>query len=283
MGHRTVKRVPLDFNWPLNKVWDGYLCHDGGPCPEEGKTCFGGSTAAGKWLDAVARLIAMIGSEAAEAPNAGELAARGRIYPHPYLEEWDTAPRSEIDRAAFERIREIPSQNERFAALDRYRRRNPPTLLPLTGELVQLVMGLGAPHLGGFSGSEVSWAISQKLLEVAGMPESWGVCPVCGGNADDPAKRSAAEAWKETEPPTGEGWQLWETCSEGSPVSPVFSTAELLADWAAENATVFASIKATRDQWLEMILGEAEEGTLDCGSLLISDGEKTDAACNFKE
>lgn len=24
MGHRTVKRVPLDFDWPLNKVWLGY-------------------------------------------------------------------------------------------------------------------------------------------------------------------------------------------------------------------------------------------------------------------
>jgi hypothetical protein len=25
MGHRDVRRVPLTFNWPLNKVWDGYL------------------------------------------------------------------------------------------------------------------------------------------------------------------------------------------------------------------------------------------------------------------
>src|SRR5690606_15034684 len=25
MGQRTVKRVPLDFDWPIGKVWDGYL------------------------------------------------------------------------------------------------------------------------------------------------------------------------------------------------------------------------------------------------------------------
>lgn len=30
--------------------------------------------------------------------------------------------------------------------------------------------------------------------------------------------------WEKTEPPTGEGWQLWETVSEGSPISPVFPT-----------------------------------------------------------
>ncbi len=34
-----------------------------------------------------------------------------------------------------------------------------------------------------------------------------------------------------SEPPEGEGWQLWETVSEGSPVSPVFESAEQLADW----------------------------------------------------
>jgi hypothetical protein len=22
---RTLKRVPIDFNWPLNKIWGGYL------------------------------------------------------------------------------------------------------------------------------------------------------------------------------------------------------------------------------------------------------------------
>jgi hypothetical protein len=25
---RELKRVPMDFDWPLNKVWKGYLCKD---------------------------------------------------------------------------------------------------------------------------------------------------------------------------------------------------------------------------------------------------------------
>jgi hypothetical protein len=34
-------------------------------------------------------------------------------------------------------------------------------------------------------------------------------------------------------PPEGDGWQAWETVSEGSPCSPVFATAEELIEWAA--------------------------------------------------
>lgn len=35
------------------------------------------------------------------------------------------------------------------------------------------------------------------------------------------------------DPPAGDGWQLWETTTEGSPISPVFPTAEDLATWMA--------------------------------------------------
>lgn len=54
-------------------------------------------------------------------------------------------------------------------------------------------------------------------------------------------------------PPTGDGFQLWENTSEGAPRSPVFGTAEELAEWCAENDTVFANIKATKAEWLKMI------------------------------
>jgi len=37
------------------------------------------------------------------------------------------------------------------------------------------------------------------------------------------------------EPPEGVGWQMWEDTSEGSPISPVFKTAEELAQWLEDN------------------------------------------------
>src|SRR5690606_114544 len=50
-------------------------------------------------------------------------------------------------------------------------------------------------------------------------------------------QRADAEAWEPTEPPEGEGWQLWETVSEGSPISPVFETPEGLARWMVSGAS----------------------------------------------
>lgn len=46
---------------------------------------------------------------------------------------------------------------------------------------------------------------------------------------------------------------LYESTTEGTPLSPPFETLEEIADWAETNATTFAAIKATRDEWLSML------------------------------
>lgn len=55
------------------------------------------------------------------------------------------------------------------------------------------------------------------------------------------------------EPPKGEGYQLWETTSEGSPVSPVFKTLDELCEWCEDNATTFADFKASKEEWKKML------------------------------
>ena len=59
--------------------------------------------------------------------------------------------------------------------------------------------------------------------------------------------------WDPVEPPEGDGYQLWENTSEGSPVSPVFATLEELCEWCADNATTFATERATKEQWMRML------------------------------
>lgn len=64
------------------------------------------------------------------------------------------------------------------------------------------------------------------------------------------------EAWEPYEPPEGQGYQLWETTSEGSPMSPVFDTPEALANWLFVNkASSFGSQTASYDAWLKFIKG----------------------------
>jgi len=70
---------------------------------------------------------------------------------------------------------------------------------------------------------------------------------------DCPSEDCSDQAWKPTEPPMGDGYQLWETTSEGSPISPVFSTPEALAEWCETNATLFAGQGASYDEWLRII------------------------------
>ena len=68
------------------------------------------------------------------------------------------------------------------------------------------------------------------------------------------------------EPPKGEGWQMWEDVSEGSPISTVHETPEELAKWLADNdASSFGRSTATEEQWLSMIKGPggAPSGVLD--------------------
>lgn len=98
------------------------------------------------------------------------------------------------------------------------------------------------------------------------------VCPACEGHGSVekyPGQRDEAEAWEPAEPPSGDGWQLWETTSEGSPKSPVFASAEGLADWCEAGATAFGDIRWTRDEWLRSFLG----GETGADTLLV--GEET--------
>lgn len=53
---------------------------------------------------------------------------------------------------------------------------------------------------------------------------------------------------------TATGWCMYETTSEGTPISPVFDTPEILARWLADTgASSFGSSTATYDQWLSMV------------------------------
>jgi len=61
------------------------------------------------------------------------------------------------------------------------------------------------------------------------------------------------EEWEDYEPPEGPGFQLWENCSEGSPVSPVFATIEELCEHCETYQTTFGSFKATKEEWRKML------------------------------
>ena len=68
--------------------------------------------------------------------------------------------------------------------------------------------------------------------------ECEGDCPICSMDKIDP--------------PEGEGYQCWETCSEGSPISPVFLTLDGLLDWLMANPKGVTE-NLTREEWKRML------------------------------
>ncbi len=204
---RELKRVPLDFDWPQDKVWEGYVNPHYEQCP----TCKGlGNTTARQRLQDLVSLLMLSGSDAQ------------RRKCHPYF-------------------REAPLF-----------RTSGKTCGPDMLELTQALAGR-RPSSFGHDSSD-GWEAERKIIAAAGLPETWGYCPDCDGHGISRDKYAAYEAWERTEPPKGDGYQVWETVSEGSPISPVFATPEELARhmtgtrWGADKGTAY-------EQWLKFILG----------------------------
>lgn len=189
---REIRRVPEGFDWPLDKVWEGYLMPDDLhllPCPA-GDACCNGTTSARAWVEEMAHLLLMLDDERPGRPM------------HPYFNSIPSHP--------------MPSP-----------------------DIKEFGTGL-AGREGRWLGHDAidRWQAGKKIIKAAGLKKSWGICPACEGTCGVDAYEGQSadrETWKPTKPPTGEWWQLWETISEGSPVTPAFETAESLALYMGEN------------------------------------------------
>lgn len=110
----------------------------------------------------------------------------------------------------------------------------------------------------GFYINKIKTCISNKeehcdqcrlMAKIKGIPMTSYNCPDFDAYLEDPMKKI-----KELlAPPVGEGYQLWETTSEGGPVSPVFASLDELCEWCEKNATPFADDRATKEQWKKML------------------------------
>lgn len=202
---QEIKRVPLDFNWPLQKVWEGFLMPKSLSLPE----C---PDCRGDGYSVEARAIAetfyahQIGGHNAEA-----LAWHNKI------------GQAEVDHlVAEDRLRVM-------------RKREPTADNPRDWEWVsepRTAAEINAENTrGGMNGHD---AINRHLL-ISFRCERLGIkadCPRCEGHGDIATEdqRKARDEWTGTEPPTGEGWQVWETVSEGSPITPVYPTKDALIE-----------------------------------------------------
>ena len=95
----------------------------------------------------------------------------------------------------------------------------------------------------------------RKMAELKGIPMTHYGCP----DTEEYFSEALSKLDELCEPPKGDGYQLWETVSEGGPVSPVFRTLEELSDWCAINVPAFANYRLSKEEWMAEFLDESEK------------------------
>lgn len=189
---REVKRVPVGFDWPLYKVWRGFLMPD--DLVEVDCVACGGSGYSphaqrltdlwnGQWCHHLTQ------------DDVDALTAEGRL--HDFTHTW-------TKETSWQPI-------------------TPPPVV--TAEQVnRWSSGMGHDRINRM-------IVVRARCEREGFEELCASCNGHGTHERYAGQRAEAQAWERTEPPVGEGWQLWENTSEGSPISPAFATADELAAW----------------------------------------------------
>jgi hypothetical protein len=245
---REIKRVPVGFDWPLKKVWAGYLMpewlHEGS-CPD----CKNGYSREAEvfrdeWYGNAPFDPASTGSSllTPETPSVRAFAERNVASSPDFYGTGETAivreatrlcglwnnqwchHLSQIDVDALVDGDRLWDFTRDWTAGEGWKPKEP-AYRPTASEVNEWsLMGFGHDSLN-------SGIVVRARCEREGVPY---VCSTCKGHASIPkfkGQRKLASKWKSIKPPKGEWWQLWETASEGSPISPAFETPEELAAW----------------------------------------------------
>lgn len=269
MLSREVKRVPLDFNWPLNEVWEGYL-HPENLHERKCEACEGTgySPHAKIFYDQWYGHVPFVPSEPLThlTPEVREFATRN-VEGNP---DFYGTGEGAIDREARRLVRfwnglwshhlnqeDVDALIEAERLMDFTHTYTKEGWKPRNPMPVVTAAQVNSWAIGGFGHDSINcWIAVKAKCRRVGVPVN---CSVCDGHGEIerwPGQRAAAEAWKPTQPPKGDAYQLWESVSEGSPVSPPFASEEDLALWLAGNYTGSVIGDRSVDEWLSIIRDE---------------------------
>lgn len=255
---REVKRVPLDFEWPLRQVWEGFVMpghltevsclkctydqssSGTGYSPRAnqlknqwyGNAPFDPESTGSVPLSADTPAVrAFAERNVANAPDfygTGSFAVWREAWRLARL--WNGAwchhlAQEDVDvLIAAERLRDFTHTFIPGAGWQ-------PHDSPVTVTAAQV----NAWSLTGFGHDSINcYIVINARCAREGVSSTCSACDGHGSTEAYPGQRAEADAWVPIEPRTGDGFQLWETVSEGSPVSPVFATAEELATWMSQ-------------------------------------------------
>lgn len=235
---REIKRVPMTFDWPLHQVWQGYLnpfsdemikcskCDGTGYSPEA-KHLYE------QWYGYADFHPSMTGSQVLtpSTPAIRRFAERnvsrgGGFYGHGeaaiireaqrLCDMWNTQWCHHLDANDVAALLAA----DRLYDFKRAGIENP------TPEQVN------EWSIDSFGHDSINqWVCTRAKCERLGYPTECSRCDGHGHVWENTGIKYLYDTWKDIEPPEGEGWQVWETVTEGSPISPVFATTDEIIQW----------------------------------------------------
>jgi hypothetical protein len=270
---RQLRRVALDFKWPHNKVWKGFInphydkCHKCDDCDGTGyspeaykmyQQWWGyipfdpASRGSPLWTPNDAPIREFAERQVEQSPDyygRGEAAIvrEGRRISALWNNQW-MHHMSQADVDALFAADAMHEYTHTWVKGKGYVLKDP--LPDLTAAAVNA-------FTLRYRGSLGSWQFHVAIAECARMGVSH-TCAVCNGQGnawESPEDEKLADEWKAEEPPAGPGYQLWETVSEGSPISPVFERPEDLARWLVNHPHGIDE-GTTFEQWMTFICGD---------------------------
>lgn len=215
---RKLKRVPLDFAAPLKEIWKGYIC----PFKVEDCHLCGGNGNSPEYDELDKQWFSFDETEYINLPSGSRYNNLALQY---HLEQADVDVLWDEERLRdYKKKPSVKEVNEVYA------------------------------H-GMFGHDAINrWIVIKNRLKNQNLPYKCKHCDGSGSQSKEEMDR--AKEWKPYEPPVGNGYQLWENCSEGSPDSPVFKTLDELCAYAEIHCTTFGSSKATKEEWKKMLLND---------------------------
>lgn len=249
---REVRRVPLNFDWPLNKVWGGFLLPDNlheRPCDACGGTGYSdharalmdlwygyapfdptttGSTPLTPHTPAVRAFAERNVANCRDFYGTGEAAVLREAARLAGL--WNGQWCHHLDQDDVDALvaaGRLYDLTHTWANGVGWQPIEPAPIITATQVNEWSMTGMG------HDSSNCAVVVEARCART-GQPKYCTTCAGQGSSELYPGQRADADAWTPTDPPAGEGWQLWETVSEGSPISPVFATDGELAAWMAD-------------------------------------------------
>jgi hypothetical protein len=243
---RELKRVPLDFDWPNDQVWKGYInpyhsmpcksCGGSGLNPETEKlneSWYSSDDTEWVWLE------------------KGKKRFNNKAWQYHLTQDEVLAL---IKEGRLMDFTHNPRNDEQLKIVKEKVKNGGNSWLPKSNGYIPTAEEVNEWAKIGMGHDSINrWICVEARAKRLGF---YGKCKYCKGDGElwhsDEIKK-LSEDWEDFEPPKGEGFQLWETTSEGSPISPVFNALDELCEWAADNTTTFGRSKATKEEWSNML------------------------------